>query len=539
MTRIFLNKEPCPKCRENGFDAEGDNLGRYSDGYGKCFVAECGYYEYTKTNEVKLEPKKSMGLIDTGQCAKLDKRSISKKTCEFFGYQVGEYNGSPVHIANYYDSFGNIVAQKLRFPDKSFCWKGDAKKAQLFGQHKWNPNEKIPVVITEGEIDALSIAEIQDCKYPVVSIANGAQSAELAIRANIDWLSKFKNVVLCFDNDEAGAKAVENCSKLFPIGKLRIAKIPLKDANEMLVMNRIKELQLALMNAEEFAPDEIVVGTKLDRNKVFAKEDMGYTLPYPMLNEMIRGAKKKRLALITAGSGIGKSSFLKEIAYKLFTDHGKELKIAHIFLEESMEQTALSYIALDKSVPYYLLSEDKDFKLVSEQGLNESYDKLFEHDKVFLYKHFGSMDYKVMLNRLEYLTVGKQVDFIFLDHISMVVSGSESGKEGERKDIDMFMTTLRTLVERTGVGIYAAVHLKRKEGKSFNKGKEVQLSDMKGSSSLEQLSDFVIGLERDTQDESDKNTLIVRVLKNRLSGVTGIADTLYYNSHTGRLKDSL
>ena len=48
---------------------------------------------------------------------------------------------------------------------------------------------------------------------------------------------------------------------------------------------------------------------------------------------------------------------------------------------------------------------------------------------------------------------------------------------------------------------------------------------------------MVIGLERNGQsdDEIERNTTKVRVLKNRYSGQTGPAGRLHYNKHTGRM----
>jgi twinkle protein len=61
------------------------------------------------------------------------------------------------------------------------------------------------------------------------------------------------------------------------------------------------------------------------------------------------------------------------------------------------------------------------------------------------------------------------------------------------------MTKLRSLAEETGVGIIAIVHLKRAKDKTFNEGSQISLNDLRGSASLEQLSDNVIALERDQQ----------------------------------------
>ena len=97
------------------------------------------------------------------------------------------------------------------------------------------------------------------------------------------------------------------------------------------------------------------------------------------------------------------------------------------------------------------------------------------------------------------------------------------------------MTRLRSLIEETGILVLAVVHLKRPDkGKSYNEGRPVSLTDLRGSGSLEQVSDVVVSLERDQQgDEPD--TATVRVLKNRPLGITGLAGTVRYDRETGRL----
>jgi twinkle protein len=115
-----------------------------------------------------------------------------------------------------------------------------------------------------------------------------------------------------------------------------------------------------------------------------------------------------------------------------------------------------------------------------------------------------------------------------------VISGQESSGEGERKDIDRLMTKLRQLAEKTGVGIIAIVHLRQPEGKPHEEGGRVTLSQLRGSGSLKQLSDNVVAIERNQQG-SDPNQSVIRVLKCREFGETGVTDVITYNPITGRL----
>ena len=161
------------------------------------------------------------------------------------------------------------------------------------------------------------------------------------------------------------------------------------------------------------------------------------------------------------------------------------------------------------------------------------YDDIIANGRTFFYKHFAGITADSLMNKMYYYARSKQVDFIILDHLSMVISSTSS--QNERKDIDTLMTNLAKMVVETGVGLIQIVHLKRTGGdKSFAKGGEVELTDLRGSAALEQLSWAVIGLERDQQGE-DKDFSRARVLKNRTFGFTGLADHLKYEPTTGRM----
>ena len=124
-----------------------------------------------------------------------------------------------------------------------------------------------------------------------------------------------------------------------------------------------------------------------------------------------------------------------------------------------------------------------------------------------------------------------------LDHLSILVSGQEDFGD-ERKSIDILMTKLRSLVEETGCGLLLVSHLRRPSGDvGHENGKEITLSHLRGSASIAHLSDSVIGLERNQQatDEVEANTTIIRILKNRYTGDTGVATYLHYDKDTGRM----
>jgi len=182
----FLYHTPCNNC------GSSDANSVYDDGHSYCFSCNTT----TRGNDLTQPAKeKTSSEFISGTAVPLVKRKIDLDTARKFNYQTGAWFGRPVQIANYYDKDKNLVAQKLRNPDKTFQWLGDAKKSGLFGQHLWRDKGKM-IIITEGEIDCLSVSRINQNKFPVVSVKSGAQGAKKDIQRELEFLEGFDSVVL-------------------------------------------------------------------------------------------------------------------------------------------------------------------------------------------------------------------------------------------------------------------------------------------------------------------------------------------------------
>jgi twinkle protein len=457
-------------------------------------------------------------------------RGISPETFKQYDY-YRTLDGN--HIINHYDGEGNVVAQKIRYPDKTFSWKGKAGEAVPFGMSQFRNGGK-RIIITEGELDALSVAEAIGCKYPVISVNNGAASARNDLKKHVEFLNSYAEITLAFDNDEAGKKAIQEVSTLFTPGKITIINLgKYKDFNELLQDKGKAGVLKAYYETQKFTPSGIVSGNQLSYDDVTNIDSTkSYKTPYEGINKMLRGFRKGELVTFTAGSGMGKTTMVREIAYDLMMD--KNLKIGWVALEENTQRSALGFMSLHMDTPIYL---EEERSKASQEAMHKAYDEAIANDRVFFYDHWGSLESEVLISKLRYLAVGAEVDFIFLDHISIVVSGGGYG-DNERVAIDNLMTALRSLAEETKVGIVIISHLRRAQGdKGFENGHEVTLSHLRGSGGIAQLSDAVVALERDQQAETDSNVGNVRILKNRYTGENGLAGKVKYYKETGRLLD--
>ena len=518
----FTHHEACTEC------GSSDGRAVYSNGSSYCFVCASWKSDAKPSTSFKQETKMSKDTLYHGEYVALTKRRISKDICRKYGYHTTEdFEGNPIQVANYFDESKKLTGQKIRRADKTFSFKGN-KNVQLFGQQLFSSGGR-KLVITEGEIDALSVAEAYEGKWPVVSIINGAQSAKKNITANLEWILSFKEVILWFDDDAAGHKAAEECAELFKPGQLKVmGKTGYKDANELLVAKGKAAVVSATYNAEEMRIDGVI--NSKDLWEAVSKEEVfeTFTYPFPELEEKFKGIRKGELITFTAGSGVGKSTIVKEITYHLLMKEG--LKIGYVALEENVKRSALSFMGMYLNKPLFF-----DYDKISAEDKKESFDATLGKGNLYFYDHFGSLDEDNLLRKLRLLITQHGVDFIILDHISIVVSGSVDGDE--RRAIDALMTNLRSLAEETQAGIMIVSHLRRPQGdKGHEDGAQVTLSQLRGSGAIAQLSDGVIGVERDMQDAEFGDQVKLRVLKNRFVGDVGLADTLQYNKETGRMQ---
>jgi len=518
----FLQKEPCPSCGSR------DNLARYDDGHGFCFG--CGYYEHPNGNSEHREVKRlSKDMIPLGKFIDLSKRGIRQETCERFGYFIGEWkDGRSVQVANYRDQTGAVCGQKVRLPGKEFTTTGDFKSVVLFGQHLWKRGGK-QIVITEGEIDCLTLGQVMPT-WPVVSLPNGALSAVKAIKKNLEFLETYEKVILFFDMDEAGQKAVQECVDLFTPGKCAVAQIPLKDPNEMLVAGRVKELTNAVWEAQIRRPDGIVQGIDLwDRVSTPIPEGVSY--PWSGMNSLSFGMRPCEIITFTAGSGVGKSAVTAEIMHHLAMVEKKSVGIA--MLEEGLDRSARRFMGIHLNQPLHL-----PIHRATPEQLRAAFDATLGSGRFHFVDAFGSMDADLLLNRFKYLVKGLGCQFILLDHLSMLASGADT--DDERRFIDTLMTKLRSFTQETRATLINVSHLRRPNNDAgHERGTEVSLNQLRGSHAIAQLSDQVWALERDGQsdDPEERNLTTVRALKMRISGMTGIATKLIYDQQTGRLEE--
>jgi len=525
---------PCPLC------SSSDAVSVNADNSAYCFSCQ----EYIREYDMELQPTTNSNneyevkdYMKESNYAEIIDRNISEQTCKKFGVTVKMDNMGTItnHYYPYHDTQGAKIATKTRYTKlKEFSIQGNTKNSGLFGEHLFSKNKYC--IITEGELDALSAYQMMlkgNYHTPVVSIKNGISSAVKDIKTSLEWLeNNFDNVIINFDNDEQGRVGAMKVAELFSPGKCKVMHLPegFKDASDCLTKNKIQIYNKTFWDAKVFAPDGIInANTLLDAVlKPISKSFVQY--PFEGLNKITYGLRPSELVTFTAGSGLGKTQVMREVVHHIIKS--TEDKIGLLMLEETPVITSKGLMSVEANQRLHLPDVH-----VSKEEMKTYFDATVGTGRVYMFDHFGSNSIDNIVSRVRFLAKGLDCKYIVIDHISIIVSDQQHGDE--RRALDEIMTRLRTLVQETGVSMIVVSHLRRPEGKGHEEGASTSLSQLRGSASIGQLSDMVIGLERDAQNDDPevRNTTRIRVLKNRFSGITGPCCDLRYDVDTGRLTE--
>ena len=542
------------ECDIKGGCGSSDAMTVNPDGSRKCY--SCGEFAppggSRPTLSMGKKPKEFQQLRDKPVAIPL--RGLNQLTANKYGIIT---RGDETYFP-YYDTNGNLVAYKVRRPDKTMYSIGDIKSATLFGQSLFAKGSCKSITITEGEFDAPSSFDMQGSKYAVVSIKNGASGALKDCKENFEYLNSFDEIVVNFDSDEPGQEAAHQVCELFSDKAKNLKLSEHKDANDYLVENKRERYKQEWWKAETFTPEGIVNGKDM-YDLLMQPIQMPYaTYPWDGMTLMSYGIRRGEIVTLLAGSGVGKTTITKEIIKEIYDTTDEPVGI--LSLEEGLAQAGLSMLSLKANKRFHLptksqmegMLKDKsrirekphlddvteEERLVQKQA---AYPEVYDSGRFHFLDHRGVLTIESVLGQLRFLAKAKGCKTIILDHISILVGmTSTNRKVNEREAIDEAMHQLRSLVESTDITLFNVCHLRKpSEGVGHDEGRQVRAIEARGSGAILQLSDIGWALEgnRQAEDPIERNTTTIRGLKMRIGGGSGIACRLLYDEATGRLSE--
>lgn len=516
--------QPCPDCGST------DALQCNDDG--TTFCHSCKHF--TPSEGSKDTPTVPKNYI-TGKFRDISDRKLTKETCHKYGYTVSNVNGKLANIATYKDLKGTVKWQKIRYVDeKKFVvnkLSGNNTEPILWGMHLFAGHKK-KLTITEGEIDCLTVSQLFQNKYAVVSLPLGANSAEKAIRHNIEWINQFEEIYLVFDNDKAGHDALNRAVQILPFGKTKIVSMSMKDPNEMLQAGKIRDFEDDFYRAKEYRPDGIVYGEEL-WEEIKKPIEWGYPYPFQSLTEATYGVRIPEFILVGAGTGIGKTTFITQLESHFA--HRCKLKVGVIHLEQQVKETCLYLMSHYAQKPLF-----RPDIIIAEDEKKEIFESAINNGNLFFYDAFGCKDFEIIKNIIRYLVTGQGCQIVFLDHISALGSGIRAGTDVNQvmKNIS---SDLASLTRELNFTLVAVSHLRKSNSKkSWEDGERPTLDDFEGSSDIVKWTNFVYTLSRNKNAKGDaKHTSHLQCLKDRYTGrADGLIIPIKYMENTCQMVET-
>lgn len=563
MQEFVLGKNPCPfpKCgSSDGFHWYGEGNGGFCYSCNKSILsderkAELGVDEYeyddkeVMTKELITDDEIESIKEYTGTSGQ-NSRGIPDDTYKAYAcrFKYSEETGEVVEVFYPYTENYKAAGFKVRkTPVKDFYSVGKiGKQSELFGQWKWKDTRSKYVLLCAGELDAMSAYTMLE-NYrkgkgsdfeptPCVSSAIGESGSAKQVQLQYNWLSQFERVVVCYDNDDAGKKAIQTLVDVLPKGKMFVMNLSLKDANEYLVKGKEKQFLRAFFDAPAYSPSGIVASSTIYDEIVERSKQP--KLPFPpmlkKLNKMLAGGiNYGYIVNILAGSGSGKSSLVNQCTAYWMLECDEKVLVASLEAEAAeFGENLLSY-QMGKKISMMQDQQEKiDF--VGSTEAEEAARNLFTRPdgtpRIYLLDDRG--DYSKLQSKIEEVVISCGVRIVIIDVISDVFSGMSI------EQIDLWMAWEKKLVKQYNCILVQVAHT-RKGGsseKSASQGKALTEESIIGSGTQYRSAGINIALQRDKTAEDDivRNTTVVHLLKSRATGVTGIACELFYDgaSHT-------
>lgn len=537
---IPIYKTSCDECGSS----DANQIFQAEDNTENSFCFACETFKDLSGRVAKVKERKQVkqgfkaSEYDSMPVMALNDRGIRKEVVDSYGVKVGlsEKDGKTITHHYYPDTKqGKVTGYEVRsIEDKKFSAVGDRKgSVDLWGKGLAGKNGSNKLFITEGRCDAMALYQViidnTPAKYKsylpsVVSLTRGATSGLKDIINNREFVEKYKEVILVLDNDEAGTKATKDILKSF--NTFQVCKLPLKDANDMLLAGRGKELyQKAVWDSGVIRQGEVVGVDDLLIEEALTRPKMGLSYPWDGLNKLTYGIRPHNIIILGAAPKQGKSEFKNQLVHHLTTFHGRQVGVYDLEVHpvKTLKQVA------SKEARTNFLKPDNDY---DDDLLRATLEKF--KGKISLYDRTGSRDWPDIRIAIEEQYLLDGVCEFFIDPLTALVSRFTSSEANDA--LNEILTDMADLVNKYPITIFAFSHLnpKAKGTKSHEQGGKVLSSEFTGSRALEKWSNLGLGIERDRSDgcpEEKRNHSKVKILYCRDFGNYGSID-MFYNVDT-------
>jgi twinkle protein len=529
----------CPHCKGGGKDTDTFSI-NLSSGVFKCFRASCDYHghfvELARDFGFKLEQEQTrykklpQKTIESKPKAIefLESRGISADVCKKYKITIQKENEN-VLVFPFFDEQGILQFVKYRKTDfvkgKDKCkeWCEKDTKPILFGMVQCEDFTRL--VITEGQLDSLSVAE---CGIKnAVSVPTGAVGFTWLSHC-WDWINKFDEIVVFGDNENGKITLIETLEKRIQ-GKVKCVRpddyLREKDANDILRKYGKDAIIKAIENAElrevkyvkRLANVEAVNLSELPKIKTGIRN----------LDRICGGLLMGHITLLSGKRGEGKSTLMSQFVAQAIDQNNAVFVYSGELPNYHFKSWLDLQIAGNKNIQSAVNEYgDKEYYLLPNtvEKINEWY-----YDKAYIFDNTAITDdeYTGLLKVITDAICRYDIKLVCIDNL-MTAMECDVNSDLYRQQ-STFVKNLEKLAQQYDVAIVLVAHPKKTQGDFDN-------DTVSGSSDITNAVSFVINYQR--ANESDNCDSKLMVTKNRMSGklLTGEnAIKLYYSEKSKRI----
>lgn len=386
-------------------------------------------------------------------------------------------------------------------------------KPILFGMNHCQGFDSL--IITEGQIDALSIAQAGYTN--VVSVPMGCNNFAWT-HAEIcgDWVRKFKELIVFGDFENGAMTLIDKIRATFAPMKVKAVRkedyLGEKDANDILRKYGEQAIVKAVTNAE-VQKVSYVKELSTVRSVDLSKLDKIHTL-FPTLDRALLGGMcVGQLVLLTGQRGDGKSTFMSQLianaleqGESIFAYSG-ELADFHFKRWLDNQLAGMRNLEIEDDVFSGKVARMKDD---IQQYINDWYKgRAYIYDNEFIPS--SKEEKKTLVETVEKVIKNYNCRLICIDNLMTAMEDCNDQRNLYLMQSN-FVGELKKIAMKYQVVIILVAH-PRKSG--MGQQSEFTNDDVSGSSDITNKVDIVINYSRDKNGDADS---LLRVTKNRLGG---------------------
>lgn len=461
-----------------------------------------------KRKTVPATPAKNVSRLDiTGEVNKY--LAIERKICPtvISAYKIAELRDSKhgaVVVFPYLKDEKRVMIKYMPVgrDGKKHLWTSKDSAKILFG---WQtlPDRARSVVITEGEIDAMSLATVG---IPALSIPYGAgkQSQNEWIENDYDDLEQFDEIIVWMDNDEPGRESAIEIATRLGIERCRIASASheSKDINEMLLKGcKLVHFQECIDSARAIEPDNLRSAADFcDEviNEFYPPdgEEVGVRLGWDSANWLL--IRPAELIIVSGTNGHGKSQFAGQlILYAMNQGHKAVIASMELPSRRLLHRLTKQVAAIETPSEEYIRAVHRWYR-----------------DKLWIYDKTGKVSVDKMLEAFTYSRRRYGADFFLIDSLMMCGIGADD-YAGQKE----FVNRLTEWKLENNATVLLVTHSRKQQSESMKPDK----MDVRGAAEITDMADTVLTVWRNKDEDKPDGSAdgLIICSKQRNSGYEG------------------